>query len=210
MLDFLRRGVKSWPAKVLLALLILSFAVWGISDIFVGSRNAAVAHVGETEVDSNMFARSMIRQQNLLSQRRGELVSLQELRQADIDDRMIEGLIRDAAFKEELSHLGIAIPDDAVRETIASNPSFQDSSGNFSTYAYQTLLGQQQYEPREFEQLTADQLGQQAAFQVVDVRHTLAEERVVLGQKLVGQILHHRKYGVGRGDELAINHRVEA
>ncbi|MEM0943428.1 MAG: SurA N-terminal domain-containing protein, partial [Pseudomonadota bacterium] len=30
MLEFFRRGVKTWVAKALLGLLILSFAVWGI------------------------------------------------------------------------------------------------------------------------------------------------------------------------------------
>ena len=43
MLDFLRRGVKSWVAKILLALLILSFAVWGIGDIFINQGGGTVA-----------------------------------------------------------------------------------------------------------------------------------------------------------------------
>ena len=45
MLEFLRRGVKSWVAKALLLLLIASFAVWGISDVFSVRVDSAVATV---------------------------------------------------------------------------------------------------------------------------------------------------------------------
>ncbi len=44
MLDSLRSAAQSWVAKLLLGLLVLSFAIWGISDVFRGglSGNAAL------------------------------------------------------------------------------------------------------------------------------------------------------------------------
>ena len=36
MLDVLRRGASTWVSKVLLGLLIVSFGVWGIADVFRG------------------------------------------------------------------------------------------------------------------------------------------------------------------------------
>ena len=65
MLDFLRRSVKSWVAKVLLGLLIISFAVWGIGDIFTGSTNPVIAKVGSAEVTAQRFVNAVTRQQNL-------------------------------------------------------------------------------------------------------------------------------------------------
>ena len=48
MLDTFRRGSKGWTAKILLGLLVLSFAVWGIADIFTGGqRGGALATVGD-------------------------------------------------------------------------------------------------------------------------------------------------------------------
>ena len=38
MLDALRSHATGWVAKLLFALLILSFAIWGIGDIFLGPR----------------------------------------------------------------------------------------------------------------------------------------------------------------------------
>ncbi len=161
MLDFLRRGVKSWVAKILLALLILSFAVWGIGDIFISGQNATVARAGETEVGSERFVREIVRQQNLLSRQQGALISLQDMQAAGVGRQLATAMAREAAFTEELGALGLAVPAAAVRDAILANPSFQDGSGNFSQYAYQSAIGQRQYDPREFETLMAHELGQQ-------------------------------------------------
>lgn len=161
MLDFLRRGVKSWVAKVLLALLILSFAVWGIGDIFSFRMESMVARVGQTEVTAQRFADTMIRQQQVFSRQRGELVSLQALREGGVDRVALNSLMRDAAFTEELRNMDVAVPDEAVRDTIMSNPSFQDGQGGFSQYLFQTRVAQEGYDPRTFEDLTRTLLGQQ-------------------------------------------------
>src|SRR3712207_9528793 len=53
MLTALRRLAGTWTAKVLFALLILSFAVWGIGDMAAGfGRDTAVARVGRQPSDA--------------------------------------------------------------------------------------------------------------------------------------------------------------
>lgn len=179
MLDFFRRGVKSWVAKLLLGLLIVSFAVWGIGDIFTGSGSVTVASVGETEVSSEEFAEAMLRQQSMASQQAGQLVSFADLRAAGIDEQLLTALVREAAYAQELHSLGVAVPAASVRETIAANSSFQDSSGNFNQFSYQSLIGQQGYSPRTFETLTARLLGEQiladAVTSAVEAPRAIAE-----------------------------------
>lgn len=161
MLNTIRHAVKSWPAKVLLALLIASFAIWGIGDIFSFRLGDAVAEVGDTEVPAERYANSLRRQQSQLSQQAGELVPFALIQQLGLDRQVLAGLIRDAALTEELSHLGIAASDDAVAEAIRTDPTFQGPGGEFSTSAYQGLLAQQGLSPSEFEALTRRLLGQQ-------------------------------------------------
>ena len=36
MLDAMRRGAVNWLAKILLGLLIIAFALWGVADVFRG------------------------------------------------------------------------------------------------------------------------------------------------------------------------------
>jgi methionyl-tRNA synthetase len=49
MLDALRRSVGSWVVKAFIGVIMLSFAVWGVSDVFRGYRGAEVARVGDTD-----------------------------------------------------------------------------------------------------------------------------------------------------------------
>ena len=90
MLDLMRRGVKTWVAKILLGLLILSFAVWGIGDIFLGSAHSTVGAVGETEVDADRYARMIRRQQVQMTMQRRQAVSLADMRAAaDVVDGIL-------------------------------------------------------------------------------------------------------------------------
>src|SRR5690606_4409516 len=58
MLDALRRGSTGWVAKILFALLVLSFAVWGVADVFTGFGRGAIAKVGSHEIRVEDFQRA--------------------------------------------------------------------------------------------------------------------------------------------------------
>ncbi|MEL6479356.1 MAG: SurA N-terminal domain-containing protein [Pseudomonadota bacterium] len=150
MLDFLRRGVKSWVAKALLALLILSFAVWGIGgEIFSFSMRTAVARVGDTKITAEQFVNAYTREQNVLSQQQGELVTHDRMRALRIDDAVMQDLIRRAAFNEELVGFGVRVSDDAAMEAIRSRPDLQ-AGGQFSVQAMQLAMGRQGLSDVEF------------------------------------------------------------
>ena len=46
MLDAMRKRANSWVVRALLLVLIASFAVWGIGDVFVGRQDIDVAATG--------------------------------------------------------------------------------------------------------------------------------------------------------------------
>ena len=160
MLNRLRKGVKSLTAKVLIGLLVISFAVWGIGDIFSFRLDARVAKVGETEVSAERFADALARQQARITRQRGELVSFEQLRQSGVAGAILDGLVRDAAFAEELDRFGLAAPDAAVAERIRNQSAFQGPGGQFSAEYYQLSLQQQGLTTTEFEELTRTLLGQ--------------------------------------------------
>ncbi|MDT8345316.1 MAG: peptidylprolyl isomerase, partial [Thermohalobaculum sp.] len=161
MLHLLRRGVKSWVAKALIALLVLSFAVWGIGDIFSFRGGSAVATVGDEEVTADQFANALARNQSRLSQEAGRAVSYADMRALGFDRRVLAGLVRDAAMRAELARLGLAATDKAVADSIRENQAFRGPAGNFSDTAYRLLLAQQGMSPAEFETLTRALIGQE-------------------------------------------------
>jgi len=85
MLQFLRKGVKSLPAKILIGLLVASFAVWGIGDIFSFRLDSRVAKVSDTEIEASRFMTDLQREQNRLSRQTRQLVSYDMMRAAGID-----------------------------------------------------------------------------------------------------------------------------
>ncbi|MEM1298683.1 MAG: SurA N-terminal domain-containing protein [Pseudomonadota bacterium] len=167
MLEFIRKGIKSIFAKILFALLILSFAVWGIDGVFTGGGTATIAKVGDTKVNSERFIQALSRQQSVLSQQAGQLVSFEQMREAAVEQGILTALVREASYAEELDTLGLAVPDDSIRDEIGSNPNFLDAEGNFSQLAYQSIIGQQGHTPRTFESLVARVLGEQILTEAV-------------------------------------------
>ena len=57
MLEAIRRHATSWVVKAFLIVLVLSFAVWGIGDVFRTTRvEGAVASVGGFEIGQPLGA----------------------------------------------------------------------------------------------------------------------------------------------------------
>ncbi|MEL6766306.1 MAG: SurA N-terminal domain-containing protein [Pseudomonadota bacterium] len=165
MLEFIRRGVKSIFAKILLGVLVLSFAVWGIGDIFTFSGATAVGTVGDQEVSADAYADALGRNQARISQEAGRLVTLADMRDQGFGLRILQSLLRDATISAEAASLGIRVPDDAVGQSIRDEPAFQGPDGEFSPTAYRAFLGQQNFSVPEFEQL----------------RRTVMEQQLILG-----------------------------
>ncbi len=140
MLTALRNKTSSWIAKVILILLVASFAIWGIGDIFYGNPSeATVATVGDSEISSgelnNAFNRSL---DNLQRQFGGQLTReqaigiglLQQTLQEQVGQRLMAIEARD---------LGITVDDETLRRLITENPAFQ-TAGSFDRLRFNQLL----------------------------------------------------------------------
>ena len=57
MLQEIRKYAKSWVSSVFLGGLALSFALWGIADIFRGSADTTIYSLGSTQIGADLFAR---------------------------------------------------------------------------------------------------------------------------------------------------------
>ena len=140
MLTALRKQAKSWVVKALLLVLVLSFAIWGIGDIFYGNpEEEAVASVGSSEISSgelnNAFNRGLA---NLQRQFGGQFTReqaigiglLQQTMQEQISQRLVD---------LETNEMGVWVDDDTLRRMITENPAFQ-SAGRFDRLRFNQLL----------------------------------------------------------------------
>ena len=140
MLETMRRSVSGWTAKILLGLLVLSFAVWGIGSSFTGGLSRTVISAGETEVTPSEYAFAYSQAVNRISQQIGRRITTQEAATFGVDQGVTSQLIAGAVLDEQSRKLGLGVSDERLARVIAEDPAFKDGNGSFSRSNFQAIL----------------------------------------------------------------------
>ncbi|ABS64774.1 PpiC-type peptidyl-prolyl cis-trans isomerase [Parvibaculum lavamentivorans DS-1] len=204
MLDSLRRNASGWVAKVLIGLLALSFAVWGIADIFTGFGGDTVAEVGDQKIDAATYQVELRNEMNQFSQRLGQPLSLDQARQFGIDRAALSRLISLAALDGAASDLGLAVGDEAVGIDITTDPNLQGPFGRFDRDLFRQSLQQNGISEERFIEQRRRAMSRKQVIEVIQVgvaapealiemvsrfqEETRVAGYVILPQSLVGEI----------------------
>ncbi|HXV24082.1 MAG TPA: SurA N-terminal domain-containing protein, partial [Alphaproteobacteria bacterium] len=141
MLNFIRSHAASWIVKILFFFLILSFAAWGIGDIFrLQTQGGPAIEVGEVEIGREALSRqfdALIRSMQPLFNNR---LDREQARQIGLLDRAVDQLIGDALLEQESRALDLLATDESIRRAIQSEPSFQGADGKFDQFRFERLL----------------------------------------------------------------------
>ena len=140
MLEVFRNAAKSWVAKVLLGLLILSFAAWGITDVFTGGGSQDLAEVGKQRISGDDYTRAVNRATQQYSESLGRRLTYEDVKKQGIDVQVRDSLIAGATIDEKARLLGVQISAESVAQQAASNPAFRNSSGQFDRATFQRVL----------------------------------------------------------------------
>jgi peptidyl-prolyl cis-trans isomerase D len=142
MLDALRRGAASWAAKILLFVLVISFAIWGVADVFRGYGQGALARIGAVEISTEDFQRTYQLELDGLARQLGRRLTPEQARTFGVDGRVLQQLIGAAAIEEHARELRLGLSDETVAELIKRDPMFRGPDGKFSQLALEGLLRQ--------------------------------------------------------------------
>ena len=153
MLESLRKQTGSWVVKSFLGLLILSFAVWGIGDIFRGPSDATVAVVGDIEITRTEYSDAYRRELDRLSQRTGQQLDAEQARLLGIQNFTLQRMVNRALFDQVAGSYGLTISDNDLANDIRTNPAFLNTFGNFDPLYYRDTIRQQGYSREYFEYL---------------------------------------------------------
>ena len=144
MLRGIRNVGQTWVGKalagVLFTLLILSFAVWGIGDIFQGGASTTVARVGETEISAETARQTYQNQLRQLTIRAGTQITPQQARMFGLDNQVLSSLVTEATLDERARSLGLDVSDELVARSVVENPTFQNQAGQFDRSLFDNLL----------------------------------------------------------------------
>ncbi len=157
MLNQMRSGAGNIAAKILLALLILSFALWGVGDMIAHpSSNANLATVDGTAISAQSYAATLARENERIKQSMGTNYSPELLAGMNIPGMVLERQINRALLRQETQDLGLFPSDLDITARIAKTPAFQQN-GRFSKPAFlDTLRRNNMSESMFVEQLRQD------------------------------------------------------
>jgi len=150
MLDALRKGAGTWVAKLFIALLILSFGVWGVSGFLTGVGQNTVAKVGDTEVSIVDFDRTYRQDLNRLAQQFGRQLTPAEGAALGIPQQSLGQLVAEAAMDSTAKSLKLGVSDEQLAEIIQSDPAFRGANGQYDRNRLQAVLQQNGYTEDEF------------------------------------------------------------
>lgn len=140
MLQQLRKASKSPVATVVIGVLVMAFALWGIADIFRAGADTIVADVGGTPISDVEYDLQLKNQMRTLSQQTQTEITLEQARAMGLDRNVLESTINRAALDERSRELGLVASRATVEAQFTGDPAFRGATGAFDPFIFQRAL----------------------------------------------------------------------
>jgi len=142
MMESLRGAATGWVAKVLIGLLAMSFAIWGINDVFRGYRSNVLASVGDYEISVDAYRMTLEQRLRSLSRQTGQPINNQRAAELGLDRQILADMLRNGALQEQAREMKLAVPDAIIAQEIAGEAAFQNTRGQFDANRFRQILQQ--------------------------------------------------------------------
>ena len=143
MLENIRESSQGLTAKIILGLIILTFAVAGIGS-YTNSVDTSVATVNGEKISQQEFDTAYQAQRNRMTQQFGEMfetLSNDSNYMANFRQGVLDNLINEKLIDQSAKNLAIRVSDDRIKKTIREMPEFQ-VDGVFDNNRYLALINQ--------------------------------------------------------------------
>jgi peptidyl-prolyl cis-trans isomerase D len=154
MLRGLRKVSSNWLGKTIMAgvmgVLVISFGLWGIADIFRGYGQSTLATVGRTEISTEQFRQTYTEKLQQIGRQFGRPLTMDQARAFGLDRQMLQQTIAEAAFDEEARRMGLGQSDAETMRTILSDPNFKGVTGAFDPQRFQATIRQFGYSEQRY------------------------------------------------------------
>jgi peptidyl-prolyl cis-trans isomerase D len=154
MLEGMRAAHQSWIGRslmaVLMGLIVVSFAIWGIGDIFRGFGAGRLARVGDVEISSEAYRTAYQNELQRLQRRARQAITNEQARAAGLDRQVLGRMVSEAALDQEARKLGLAMGDKDIARAIETDPSFRTPGGQFDRDRFNDAIREAGYTERSF------------------------------------------------------------
>jgi peptidyl-prolyl cis-trans isomerase D len=150
-LEAIRKHAQGWLAKVILALIAITFALFGVDSYMKGDKSGGmVAEVGDVGISREELAREIQGQSDRMREAMGPAFDPAVTETAEFRKQVLDSLIERKALLLDAQKNKFLAPDAYVAAVLAQVPAFQED-GKFSQQRYEAVLRQNGRTPAAFE-----------------------------------------------------------
>ena len=184
MLGKIRNKSKGWIAYLIVGLITIPFALFGIQSYIGSSSNSIIASVDGEEIALATYYKRLNLEQRNLQQQLGSNYSSEV--DATLRQMMIDGMIQEKLLENYANSLKLVTLDEEVRAIIQSNELFQ-VDGVFSEERYSQLLRLNNYTPLSYEQSQVELMKQDQIKRNLTHSAFLTSQQIERFKALAGQ-----------------------
>ena len=146
MLRGIHKATSTWLGKAVMAVvmggLIISFAIWGIGDIFRGFGLNSAIKIGKTEISIEQFRQFYNDRLQQLSRQAGRPITPDQARALGIDRQVLGQLVAETTLDEQAKALRLGISNAEIASRITSDPNFHGINGQFDRDRFEQVIRQ--------------------------------------------------------------------
>ncbi len=157
MLQSMRQSTQSTAAKVIIGLIVLSFAAFGLETLLPGGSGTSVAEVNGEEITPIALQEAITQQKRQLVSVLGDDIDPTLLDDDRLQPRALQSLIQRALLLQKSTALNLVASEAQVGKSITAIEAFQ-LNGQFSPDAYKSVLANAGYTPERFRRAQADDI----------------------------------------------------
>ncbi len=150
----MRKASSNWVGKtimtIVMGVLIVSFGVWGIADIFKGFGQSSLAKVGSTEISVEQFRQTFTDRLQQVGRQFGRPLTMDQARAFGLDRQVLQTVISEAALDEDARRMGLAQSDAEVMRAIYNDPNFKGPNGQFDGGRFTQIIRQIGYTEQRY------------------------------------------------------------
>jgi len=177
MLHFIRDHAQGWIAWVIVGLISIPFALWGVNSYLTGASDVVVAEVNGKEIKQAELQQSLQQYRDQMRNMLGEQFDPAMFEGPMVKRNVLDGLIEQQLLRDANEALGQRISDAEISQVIRTTPAFQ-RDGEFDSEYYEMVLARVGYNPSRYEQQLRTDLMSQQLTQNIETTAMATEKEV--------------------------------
>lgn len=169
MLTAFQKFTRTIWAKLLLGVLVVSFAFFGVSSFVSGVGNQVVARVGSAEISSRDFQRGYSSQMSAVTAQLGQVLTTEQAMSFGIPGSVLSGLAAEASIDEFSRRMGLGVTRTKLNEAARADPAFAGVLGAFEPENFRRALANSGFTETEYWNMVSDRVRRDQVAQAIFV-----------------------------------------